>query len=304
MDKNRVCGEPRFQASLLGSLPKRHKGRGEAGLKSNAVPVAGGFLVGRRSDLAAEWRLAAAAEVAGQRRRGVHGGEGRHVRHAALLRAATDCLRGRLADRGDARAARAGRRQDALRIPARAVRQRRARRPCSRPDRFRRSRRSTRCVRPISRRRGAVRSRATTPAASTPYFFHLVGPSCSASATGQRPRQTGDTQVSQQRAIPAELWQGEIGDLLGQLGMNPDDEANLVPTKSWSMRASSATVRRLEAKLAEINRDIERQTAGGRVRPYYLFGEPCWNGELGAFLMMRLPVLPIRRLERGVPARG
>ena len=74
--------------------------------------------------------------------------------------------------------------------------------------------------------------------------------------------------------------------------MSPDDEANLIPTEeSVHARVERDRVR-LEAKLAELNRDVEKQTAGGRVRPYYLFGEPCWNGELGAFLMMRLRFFP------------
>ena len=36
--------------------------------------------------------------------------------------------------------------------------------------------------------------------------------------------------ISQQRILPAELWEGEVGDLLRQIGMSPDDESNLVPT--------------------------------------------------------------------------
>ena len=103
---------------------------------------------------------------------------------------------------------------------------------------------------------------------------------------------TSDTQVSQRSVIPAELWQGETGNLLRQIGMNPDDDANLVPTQESVDARVERDRARLEAKLAEINRDVERQTTGGRVRPYYLFGEPCWNGELGSFLMMRLQLFP------------
>ncbi len=49
-------------------------------------------------------------------------------RHAAILRAAARCLRGRIAGGGRARPPRAGRRQDALRIPQRASRAARHRR--------------------------------------------------------------------------------------------------------------------------------------------------------------------------------
>ena len=59
--------------------------------------------------------------------RRVLGGQGRRLRHAAILRAAARCLRGRIAGRRCDRPSGAGRRQDALRVPQRAGRSERDR---------------------------------------------------------------------------------------------------------------------------------------------------------------------------------
>lgn len=92
--------------------------------------------------------------------------------------------------------------------------------------------------------------------------------------------------------LPAELWQGEMGDLLRQIGMSPDGESNFVPTGA-SIEARIARDRAtFEARLAEINRDIAQRSAGGRVLPFFLIPEPCWNGEMGAFFMARLQFFP------------
>jgi hypothetical protein len=114
--------------------------------------------------------------------------------------------------------------------------------------------------------------------------------------------QTGGAQAAQwqappqqderQRVFPAELWQGEMGDFLRQMGMNPDDEANFVQTGA-SIDARVARDRaKFETRLAELNRDVAQRSAGGSVLPFFLIPEPCWNGEMGAFFMARLQFFP------------
>lgn len=99
-------------------------------------------------------------------------------------------------------------------------------------------------------------------------------------------------EIQQQRIFPAELWQGPMGDVLRQIGMSPDDPSNLVPTgASIDARVASDRAKH-EAKLAELNRDVARRTGGGRVKAYFLFHDPCWNGETGTFLMARLRYFP------------
>jgi hypothetical protein len=100
------------------------------------------------------------------------------------------------------------------------------------------------------------------------------------------------SQETRQQVFPAEVWEGEMGDLLRQIGMSPDDESNLVPTGA-SIDARVARDReRHEAKLAEINRDLQRQVPGGRMLPFFLIPEPCWNGDMGTFFMVRLRFFP------------
>ena len=108
------------------------------------------------------------------------------------------------------------------------------------------------------------------------------------------PPQVTQQQAPQQvRVLPAELWDdGPVGKLLRDLGMSPDDEANLVPTGA-SIDARVARDRaKHEAKLAEINRDVAQRTGGGPVMPFFLIPEPCWNGDMGTFFMARLRFFP------------
>jgi hypothetical protein len=95
------------------------------------------------------------------------------------------------------------------------------------------------------------------------------------------------------RAFPAELWDdGEVGDLLRKLGMSPDDESNLVMTGAMIDARVARDRAKFEAKLEEINRDVAQRSAGGRVLPFFLIPEPCWNGDMGTFFMARLRFFP------------
>jgi hypothetical protein len=98
-------------------------------------------------------------------------------------------------------------------------------------------------------------------------------------------------QEAPHRLLPTELWEGEFGGLLNQLGKSPDDESNIVPTAATIDARIARDRAAHEAKLAEINREVARQT-GGRVAPYFLLHEACWNGEIGDFLMLRLKLFP------------
>jgi hypothetical protein len=70
--------------------------------------------------------------------------------------------------------------------------------------------------------------------------------------------------------------------------MSPGDESNFVPTVE-SVDARVARDRAVhEAKLAQLNREVAAKTNGGSVRPFFLIPKPCWNGEMGTFLLRRL----------------
>jgi hypothetical protein len=112
-------------------------------------------------------------------------------------------------------------------------------------------------------------------------------------AQQQAPQQQAPPQQEQrQRVFPAELWQGEMGDLLRQIGMSPDDESNFVTTGASIDERVARDRAKFETKLAELNRDVAQRSAGGSVLPFFLIPEPCWNGEMGTFFMARLQFFP------------
>jgi hypothetical protein len=97
---------------------------------------------------------------------------------------------------------------------------------------------------------------------------------------------------TQPRVIPTEAWETPLGDLLRQIGMSPDDACNLIPTPDSVNARLDREREKHQAKLAEINRAVAQKTGGGSVRPFFLIPGPCWHGEMGVFLMMKLELFP------------
>jgi hypothetical protein len=95
-----------------------------------------------------------------------------------------------------------------------------------------------------------------------------------------------------EKIFPDELWEGKTGELLRAIGMKPDDESNFVPTKESIDARIARDKAAHDARWAELNRDIAARTSGGSVQPFFLIPEPCWNGELGDFLVVTLKLSP------------
>jgi hypothetical protein len=96
----------------------------------------------------------------------------------------------------------------------------------------------------------------------------------------------------QRRIIPASMWEGQQGDLLRRVGMSPDDESNLVPDAHSVTARLERDKAEYEKRLAEMNRSISQRVPGGEMRGFWLLPDPCWNGRMGQFLMMRLGLFP------------
>lgn len=97
---------------------------------------------------------------------------------------------------------------------------------------------------------------------------------------------------TRQQIFPTELWEGDTGKLLREIGMAPDDESNFVATDE-SVRALVAADRaRQEAQLARLNAEAEERIPGGHMRMFFLIPESCWQGDMGAFFMKRLGFSP------------
>jgi hypothetical protein len=134
----------------------------------------------------------------------------------------------------------------------------------------------------------ATFGRRTAPAAQPATASLPGGTHVTAALARERPAGA----PPQRKIIPDELWQGQHGDFLRELGLSPDDASNLVPdAHSVNARLESDRAKH-EAKLAEINRSVAERVPGGLMRQFSLLPDPCWNGELGRFLMMRLDLFP------------
>lgn len=97
---------------------------------------------------------------------------------------------------------------------------------------------------------------------------------------------------SQPKIFPDELWQGATGEMLRAAGFSPDDPSNFAPTaESIDARVARDKLAH-EEKLADINRDVAARTNGGAMLAFFLIPEPCWNGEMGDFLLRRLQMSP------------
>ena len=111
-------------------------------------------------------------------------------------------------------------------------------------------------------------------------------PTAPQQATSQLASLPGAPQPGQ-KIFPDELREG-----LRAIGMKPDDESNFVPTKESIDARIARDKAAHEARWAELNRDVAARTNGGSVEPFFLIPEPCWNGELGDFLVVTLKLSP------------
>lgn len=95
-----------------------------------------------------------------------------------------------------------------------------------------------------------------------------------------------------QRVIPAEMWEGQAGAMLRELGLDPNDESNLVHnTQSLQAKLDHGRAA-VDAKVARLNEELRAKSGGAGVRPFFLIPDPCWNGDMGQLLMMRLDLFP------------
>lgn len=94
------------------------------------------------------------------------------------------------------------------------------------------------------------------------------------------------------RVIPSEMWAGQAAQTLRALGLEPDDETNLIPDRQSLEERLQHGRLALEARTLKVNADVALRVRGGVVRPFFLIPEDCWNGPRGDFLMQRLDLYP------------
>ncbi|RFB79239.1 hypothetical protein DYH55_11710 [Methylovirgula sp. 4M-Z18] len=106
------------------------------------------------------------------------------------------------------------------------------------------------------------------------------------------------TDTDMRHILPPELWDDpKLGAFLRSLGKHPEDASNLVKTKSQIKKEIDARIAAdkdaLEKTLRQKNEEL--QASYGRqhqLKPFFLIGDKCWNGEFADFLMDRLELTP------------
>lgn len=95
--------------------------------------------------------------------------------------------------------------------------------------------------------------------------------------------------------IPSELWgDPKLGSFLREVGVKPDDPNNLIQTyqKEYEDRIKRSQSE-MNARLSAFNENIKREKGGAcRAVAFFLFGDDCWNGKAGQFLLQDLELSP------------
>jgi hypothetical protein len=94
------------------------------------------------------------------------------------------------------------------------------------------------------------------------------------------------------RVLPADVWEGKTGAFLRELGFDPNDESNFVANAASINARLDEQRAAFETKLAKVRTEIGSLVKGAKVTPFSLIPDPCWNGRMGQFLLMRLELYP------------
>lgn len=116
-------------------------------------------------------------------------------------------------------------------------------------------------------------------------------PSTSAPATPPQEPPPSDPH-GRRKVFSDEIWQGNHGALLRELGMSPDDESNLVPNGSSLNAAIERSKAAHEAAYAEVQKRVRSTLPEAEIKPFFLIPDPVWNSPAGTLLMGSLELYP------------
>lgn len=94
------------------------------------------------------------------------------------------------------------------------------------------------------------------------------------------------------KVLTEELWEGKTGEMLRALGMNPDDENNLVPNAASLNAAIERSRAAHDVAFAEAKRRVRSTMPSAEVRAFFLIPDAVWNSPAGVFLMAALKLYP------------
>jgi len=113
-----------------------------------------------------------------------------------------------------------------------------------------------------------------------------------ATAPPSAPPPSGGDPFNRRKVFPDEVWEGETGALLRELGMSPDDESNLAPNAASINARIEAGKRRLHERTEKAQANAQSLLPSAQLRPFFLIPDPCWNSDIGTFLMTSLDLYP------------
>jgi hypothetical protein len=95
------------------------------------------------------------------------------------------------------------------------------------------------------------------------------------------------------RAFSKTLWDDpQVGALLREVGLDPDDPRNILPTAEDHAARFLAASERLGERVEAFNRAMTARHGYCRAVPLLVIDRPIWDGEHGAFLYALLELLP------------
>ena len=94
------------------------------------------------------------------------------------------------------------------------------------------------------------------------------------------------------RVFPKELWDDPaIGKLLRDVGMDPDDERNIIRSADDWIATFKAAEQRLAERTVAFSREMEARHGYCRAMPLLVIGRDIYNGEHGAFLYAQMDLI-------------
>lgn len=95
------------------------------------------------------------------------------------------------------------------------------------------------------------------------------------------------------RAIPKDMWEGEHGAMLRELGFQPDDPSNMLPQNPGLLEARADQAHEAQKRfMAEINESLQGQLPGVTVVPWAMIPWSVWEGRVALFLTISCKMFP------------
>ena len=94
------------------------------------------------------------------------------------------------------------------------------------------------------------------------------------------------------RVFGEAVFAGQHRKMLWQLGIGPDDEANIIPSDADFDRRIKESLAKQDARRTQIEEELLRTHGHNAIRPFFILAEPVFNSELGQWLIRLMNLMP------------